>query len=117
MAGVMAALFSLVSLHAALAGETKQSSAIEAKLREQSIYLPYEKLWQTFEKEGRGVFLPYDQFTNLWRAALSSIPRLPKLEPPVPALIAEMSAEAVVAKDVVKSQRRPENRSPEVGLA
>ena len=34
-------------------------------LREQTIYVPYSKLRDVFEKEGRGVFLPYDQFQEL----------------------------------------------------
>ena len=35
-------------------------------LREQSIYIPYSKLRAVFEKEGRGVFLPYEKFQELW---------------------------------------------------
>ncbi len=31
-------------------------------IREQDIYIPYEKLRQVFEKHGRGVFLPYEKF-------------------------------------------------------
>ena len=31
-------------------------------LREQSIYIPYNKLREVFEQQGRGVFLPYDKF-------------------------------------------------------
>jgi hypothetical protein len=37
--------------------------------REQTIYIPYEKLRQTFEKDGRGVFIPYERFQELWKAA------------------------------------------------
>ena len=33
---------------------------------ERSIYLPYEDLEAIFEKEGRGVFLPYREFLDLW---------------------------------------------------
>ncbi|MDF1812516.1 MAG: hypothetical protein P1V20_09880 [Verrucomicrobiales bacterium] len=34
--------------------------------KEKSIYLPYEDLEAIFEKEGRGVFLPYREFLDLW---------------------------------------------------
>ena len=40
-----------------------------SEIREQSIYIPYEKLREVFEREGRGVFLPYDRFMALWKAA------------------------------------------------
>src|SRR6185436_19773484 len=36
--------------------------AKETPLKEQTIYVPYAKLRAMFEKEGRGVFLPYDKF-------------------------------------------------------
>ena len=49
------------------AGET--TTAEKDVIREQTIYIPYEKLRKTFEKEGRGVFLPYEKFQELWNAA------------------------------------------------
>ena len=33
------------------------------------IYVPYERLTDVFEAEKQGVFLPYDEFQRLWRAA------------------------------------------------
>ena len=33
------------------------------------VYVPYDKLKPIFEKEKQGVFLPYKQFQELWRAA------------------------------------------------
>ena len=41
----------------------------ESELREQTIYIPYTKLRGIFEKEGRGVFIPYEQFQQLWKKA------------------------------------------------
>ena len=38
-------------------------------LREQDIYIPYDKLRSVFEKHGRGVYLPYEKFEELWKAA------------------------------------------------
>ena len=49
----------------------------EDALREQSIYVPYEKLWRVFEQEGRGVFLPYERFMQLWQDAAAN-PHPPK---------------------------------------
>lgn len=71
-------------------------------IREQSIYIPYEKLRKVFEKEGRGVFLPYEKFQELWRAAWENTKPPAEEEPPVGALITEISNEAVAEKDVVR---------------
>ncbi len=38
------------------------AGALADPLTERTIYIPYEKLRNVFEKEGRGVVLPYDQF-------------------------------------------------------
>jgi len=75
----------------------------EAKpLREQSIYIPYEKLRKVFEKEGRGVFLPYEKFQELWKAARAGAAPPTEAKPPVDALVTEVSAVATVSEDVVK---------------
>jgi hypothetical protein len=36
------------------------------------VYVPYEKLRGVFEADKQGVFLPYDEFQRLWRAAQQS---------------------------------------------
>jgi hypothetical protein len=71
-------------------------------LREQNIYIPYEKLRQVFEKHGRGVFLPYEKFEQLWRAAREENRPAAEARPPVGALITDIENEATVAKDVVR---------------
>ena len=48
--------------------------------REKTIYLPYEKLEEIFEKEGRGVFLPYKEFIDMWNRL--QLPELAKKSPP-----------------------------------
>jgi hypothetical protein len=68
---------------------------------EQSVYIPYDKLWEVFEKKGRGVFLPYEEFMKLWQAAETARTRKPDAKPPVMALITEVSGVARVGKDVV----------------
>ncbi|MEA3367221.1 MAG: hypothetical protein U9R68_03795, partial [Planctomycetota bacterium] len=70
-------------------------------LREQSIYIPYEKLRKVFEKEGRGVFLPYEKFQELWKAARAKTAPPPEAKPPVDALVTEVSGVATVSEDVV----------------
>lgn len=71
-------------------------------LREQSIYIPYEKLRHVFEKQGRGVFLPYEEFEALWKAARERDPAPAEVKPPVGALIVESENEAIAEKDVVR---------------
>ena len=74
----------------------------EKSLREQDIYIPYEKLRQVFERHGRGVFLPYEEFEELWRAAREKNQPAAAAQPPVGAVITEIENEATVAKDVVR---------------
>lgn len=70
-------------------------------IREQAIYVPYNKLRETFEKEGRGVFLPYEKFQELWQAARSATAKPDEVRPPVGALITAIDSEAVVQRDVL----------------
>ena len=58
--------------------------------RELSIYIPYEKLREVFEKKGRGVFLPYEEFEKLWRAARDKKGPTVDDGPPIDALIDEV---------------------------
>ena len=54
---------------------------------ERTIYTPYEKLSQVFENEGRGVFLPYREFLDLWNKV--NLPAdLKKNTPPVDGVLA-----------------------------
>jgi hypothetical protein len=85
--------------------ETAKADA-EQVIREQSIYIPYEKLRQVFEKQGRGVFLPYEKFQELWQAAREKTRPAAEAKPPVGALISEIDNEATVEKDVVRVQAR-----------
>jgi len=70
-------------------------------IKEESIYIPYTKLREVFEKEGRGVFLPYEKFQALWQAARDKTAPTPEGKPPVDALITEVENKATVSKDVV----------------
>jgi hypothetical protein len=74
----------------------------DAAVREQTIYIPYAKLREVFEKEGRGVFLPYEKFQTLWREARENRTPQDAARVPVGALITEVENEATVEKDVVR---------------
>lgn len=84
---------------APLPGSEKKDAPLP--FREQSIYVPYDKLRKVFEKDGRGVFLPYEEFQKLWQAARDSQPAARDLKPPVDNVVAGLFAEATVGKDVV----------------
>lgn len=73
----------------------------EAPAREQTIYIPYTKLRQIFEQEGRGVFIPYDEFQRLWKIARDAAKAAPEIKSPVSSLIAEIDSQATVSRDVM----------------
>ncbi len=75
-------------------------------LREQTVYVPYSKLRESFEKEGRGVFLPYEQFQALWKAARAAETKVPDSRPPVGALITEITSDATIAEDVISVEAK-----------
>jgi len=86
----------------AAAAPAEKPAATEPNLiKEESIYIPYTKLREIFEKEGRGVFLPYEKFNALWQAARDKTAPTPEGKPPVDALISEVENKATVSKDVV----------------
>ncbi len=70
-------------------------------LREQTIYIPYERLKNVFEKQGRGVFLPYEKFQELWNAARAQTRQEQPPQRPVDAVITEIDSEATIADQVV----------------
>src|SRR5690606_694980 len=72
--------------------DTPSPESPKPALREQTIYVPYNKLRTVFEKEGRGVFVPYEKFQELWRAAQQAQRDDPEPRPPVDALIAEIDS-------------------------
>ena len=46
--------------------DSANPAAVSTPPVERSIYVPYEDLEAVFEKDGRGVFLPYREFLDLW---------------------------------------------------
>ncbi|MCA9140663.1 MAG: hypothetical protein KDB00_28015 [Planctomycetales bacterium] len=87
-------------------GEPIQTSAAPSEIREQTIYVPFDELRNVFEKEGRGVFLPYEQFQKLWQSARAAETRrsvdASGGKPPVDAIVSSVTSEATVLKDVVQ---------------
>ena len=74
----------------------------EPALTEQSIYIPYKKLREVFERQGRGVFVPYEQFSQLWQAARDGAQPPTDDAPPVEALLVAAENEATVTGEVVQ---------------
>ena len=75
---------------------------IKDPLKEQIIYVPYEKLPQVFEKPARGVFLPYEQFQQLWDSARKNSSTEVEQGPPLRSLITSIESSAEVRGDVME---------------
>ncbi len=67
----------------------------------QTVYVPYTKLREVFEKDGRGVFLPHAEFQKLWDAAHAK-PVISEQIPPFDAIITEIDNVAAIEQDVVQ---------------
>lgn len=85
---------------------TQGANSPKNTIRETTVYIPFSRLKDVFEKEGRGVFLPYDQFQQLWQTAQQKSKTPPTAGPPVAAIIAAATSEATVRKDVVQVSAR-----------
>ena len=94
---------SLASAAVGLAQETKSDDKADSadSLNEQTIYVPYEELREVFERDGRGVFLPYDKFQQLWKQARENQPKKPDLKAPLGALITDIESTATLGKEIV----------------
>jgi len=62
---------------------------------ERSIYVPYQDLEAIFEKEGRGVFLPYREFLDLWNQLNLKEQKDPE-KPPTDGIVASANYVATV---------------------
>ncbi len=69
--------------------------------KEQTIYVPFEKLEDVFGKEERGVFLPYREFLEMWNR-LNLPEKLKKTEPPVEGVLAAANYAGAVTGDVAQ---------------
>ena len=84
-----------------LAQNNNDDSGKADSVNEQTIYVPYEKLRETFERDGRGVFLPYDKFQQLWKQARQNQTKKPNLQAPLGALITDIESTATLGKEIV----------------
>ena len=84
-----------------LSGQEQPVAPVESEIREQTVYIPYTELKALFEKEGRGVFLPYEEFQTLWEAARANSNDLVEVKPPLGSLITEVDSKASLNGDVM----------------
>ncbi len=66
------------------------------------VYVPYEKLKGVFEADKQGVFLPYDEFQRLWRAAKQSPAAV--REAPMPYLVSSAKFTGKVDAELARMQ-------------
>lgn len=85
------------------AAETAEESGTTT-IREQTVYVPYTKLRETFEKEGRGIFLPYEEFQKLWTKARQADTPKARSEAPTGAIITEIESVAEMSADAATVQ-------------
>ena len=73
----LCALCALLCLTSCLFGQEEKTPTKkgDGSIREQTIYIPYSKLKKVFEQQGRGVFVPYEKFQELWRQAQKNQPQ------------------------------------------
>lgn len=95
----------LVGLASAAVAEPPAATP-EKPLREQTIYVPYDRLRQVFEQHGRGVFLPYEKFQELWQAAQRATRPTGEARPPVGAMLSATDSAAVAGRDVLRVTAR-----------
>jgi hypothetical protein len=69
--------------------------------KEQTIFVPFDKLEEVFGKEERGVFLPYREFLEMWNK-LNLPEKLKKTEPPVEGVLAAANYVGKVTGDVAE---------------
>jgi hypothetical protein len=109
----LAVLFGLAAAAAVRAQEPKTTppgtvrpaepaAAPIGAVREKTVYVPYEKLDTVFEKEGRGIFLPYEEFLKLWQAAQAKPIEVKPDLPPAPAVLRGGVYAGEVAGDVAR---------------
>jgi hypothetical protein len=77
-----------------IAGTTESS-------HEQTIYVPYDQLQAVFERQGRGVFLPYEQYQKLWQEARSANRQNTKPTTPADAVLISAENTATIEKQLI----------------
>lgn len=73
--------------------------------REQTVYVPFDKLEEVFGNEEHGVFLPYREFLEMWNK-LNLPEQLKKTEPPVEGVLAAAEYRGRVVGEVAEIKAR-----------
>ncbi len=94
---LLAFLLVLLAAQAALAQDGRPEAGRKAET-EHTIYIPYKDLEKVFEKTGRGVFMPYEEFIKLWNKAKKA--EEASTAPSVPVLVTAASYECIVDQKV-----------------
>jgi len=97
LAGLISVLMLLVILCTATFGASGASGKLPSK-----VYVPYEKLKDVIGGDKQGVFLPYDEFQRLWKAAQGK--PAPVDRAPVEYLISTARFEGQVGNDLGRMQ-------------
>lgn len=71
-------------------------------LVEQSIYIPYDHIKDQFERDGRGVFIPYEQFNELWQRAQKNQPPVEAVQVPVANVVVMATNRAKLERSLVR---------------
>src|SRR6185503_332503 len=69
--------------------------------KEQTVYIPFEKLEEVFAGQEQGVFLPYREFLEMWNK-LNLPEKLKNTEPPVEGVLASASYTGRVEGEVAE---------------
>lgn len=67
------------------ASPAAKESKLPVRERERTVYVPYEELEKVFQDGGRGVFLPYREFLDLWNEL--TLKREEKDQPPADGVV------------------------------
>jgi hypothetical protein len=79
--------------------------ALKTVTKEQTVFVPFEKLEEVFENQERGVFLPYREFLEMWNK-LNLPENLKAKEPPVEGVLAAANYAGKVTGDVAEIKAR-----------
>src|SRR5882724_7119345 len=69
--------------------------------KEQTIYIPFDKLEEVFAGQEQGVFLPYREFLEMWNK-LNLPEKIKKTEPPVDGVVAGANYSGKVEGDLAE---------------
>lgn len=89
----------------AAAAPSSSGESADSAFREQSIYIPFDRLHSVFEQDSRGVFLPYEEFMQLWTAARGS-PAERTEKHPADHLISAVEGQIRVGGEVISATAR-----------